>query len=226
MITIVCGENIVASRAYYSDKIDNFKRKGIEIVNIDPTELKSLIHGHAEKTLFGSTTVYTTQKLIKTFARKKKDLNDVLDQLSTKDLTLIVWEDGISKRDSGITANVFIKEFRPEKNIFKLLESCYPKNLKEFICSLNEVRTKTNDFFIYLMLTRHIKKLLLYQLGIKPPNLVSWQETKLYDQQKHWSKDKLLDFYSKLILLDVLIKKGRTPYNVFSYIETLSVYYL
>ncbi|MEX1052691.1 MAG: hypothetical protein WEC80_02485 [Patescibacteria group bacterium] len=226
MITIVCGEDIVASRRFYSEKIDGFKKQGMEIINIDPMELKSLIHGYAEKTLFGSTTVYTTQKLLKTFARKKKDLNEILEQLSDKDLTLIVWEDGISKRDSGITANILVKEFKPEKNIFKLLESCYPKNLKEFIYSLSEVRTKTNDFFVYLMLTRHIKKLLLYQHGIKPTNLASWQEAKLYDQQKYWSKDKLLDFYSKLILLDVLTKKGKTPYSVFSYIESLSVYYL
>ena len=226
MITIVCGEDSAASRTYFSEKINEFKLKGIELVNIAPDDLIGLLHGYADRTLFGSTTVYTLQNLYKAFARKRKDLNNVLDQLSTKDLTIIIWEDGISKRDMGITAKIYIKEFRPEKNIFKLLESCYPNNLKEFVYTLQKVRNKTNDFFVFIMLTRHIKKLLLYQLGVKPSNLASWQEAKLYNQLKTWPNDKLLDFYDKLILFDVLTKKGRTPYSIFSYIETLSAYYI
>lgn len=226
MIAIVCGEDSSASRTYFSEKINEFKLKGVQMVNIAPEDLKGLLHGYADKTLFGSTTAYTVQNLHKAFAHKKKELNEILDHLSAKDISLTIWEDGISKRDMGITARVYIKEFRPEKNIFKLLESCYPNNLKEFVYTLQKVRNKTNDFFVFIMLTRHIKKLLLYQLGVKPSNLASWQEAKLYNQLKTWPNDKLLDFYDKLILFDVLTKKGRTPYSVFSYIETLSAYYI
>ena len=227
MITIVCGEDNSSSRLFYADKIKEFKERGFNIENIAPEELKNLKDGHSDKTLFGSTTVYSIENLHKAYTRRKKELNDLLNQLSgSKDLSLITWEDSISKRDLGVTARVNIREFRPEKNIFKLLESCYPGNLKDFVYTLNKVRSKSNDFFVFIMLSRHIKKLLLYQLDVRDPNLAPWQESKIYNQQKFWNYQKLLDFYNSLILLDVLIKKGKTPFNVFNYIETLSVYYL
>jgi hypothetical protein len=227
MITLICGEDSAASRIFFSEKLADLQKQGSQVVNIDPEALNDLIHGYTEKSLFGSMTVYSVQNLVKSYTRKKKQLNDLLTQLLTnKDLSIIIWEDSISKRDMGINANIIIKEFRPEKNIFKLLESCYPNNLNEFIYTLQKVRDKSNDFFVFLMLSRHIKKLLLYQHGIKPLNLASWQEAKLSNQAKFWSNDKLLDFYSKLIMLDVLIKKGKTPYNVFEYIETLTTYYI
>jgi len=141
-------------------------------------------------------------------------------------LVILIWEDSISKRDLGITADVRFKEFRPDKNIFKLIESCYPTNLKSFIYTLNEIRTKTNDFFVFIMLSRHIKKLILYQHGIMPTNLQTWQKIKLEYQQKYWKQELILDFYDKLITLDSLIKTGKTPFKVFDYLETLSVYYL
>ena len=227
MITIICGEDISSSRLFFAGEIANFKSKGFEVKSITSEELKYLESGYAYKTLFGSTTIYISENTHKSYARNKKALNTLLNTLSkNKDLVILIWEDSISKRDLGITADVRFKEFRPDKNIFKLIESCYPTNLKSFIYTLNEIRTKTNDFFVFIMLSRHIKKLILYQHGIMPPNLQTWQKIKLEYQQKYWKQELILDFYDKLITLDSLIKTGKTPFKVFDYLETLSVYYL
>ncbi|MFH1827537.1 MAG: hypothetical protein ABH812_03915 [bacterium] len=227
MITIICGEDTSSSRHYYADKINGFKEKGLSVENLTPDQLKSLKGGFIDKTLFGSTTAYVCQNAVKFYSRKKKDLNDLLNNLSKeKDLILLLWEGGLSKRNLGITSNIVYKEFRPEKNIFKLLESCYPKNINQFIFTLNSIKNKNNDFFVLLMLIRHIKKLILYQLGDKPKNLQMWQENKLNYQQKYWDKDKLLAYYDKLIQIDPLIKRGSSPYNIFKYIEIVSSYYL
>ena len=227
MITIICGEDISSSRLFFAGEIANFKSKGFEVKSITSEELKYLESGYAHKTLFGSTTIYISENTHKSYARNKKALNTLLNTLSkNKDLVILIWEDSISKRDLGITADVRFKEFRPDKNIFKLIESCYPTNLKSFIYTLNEIRTKTNDFFVFIMLSRHIKKLILYQHGIMPTNLQTWQKIKLEYQQKYWKQELILDFYDKLITLDSLIKTGKTPFKVFDYLETLSVYYL
>lgn len=227
MIQIICGEDNSSSRMYFADEIANFKSKGFEVKGIASEELKYLENGYIDKTLFGSTTIYISENIHKAYSRNKKTLNELLNNISkNKDLILLIWEDSVSKRDLGITASVNFKEFRPDKNIFKLIESCYPSNLKSFINTLNEIKAKTNDFFVFIMLSRHIKKLILYQLGIMPANLQSWQEIKLSNQEKYWKSDLIIDYYDKLIAIDSLIKTGKSPYTVFAYIETLSAYYL
>ena len=227
MITLVCGEDTSASRLYFANEIASFKSKGYIAKQIASEELKYLESGYEEYTLFGSKTIYTNENIQKAYIHNKNKLNDLLNTLSkNKELNILIWVDSVSKRDLGITAPINVKEFRPDKNIFKFIESCYPTNLKNFINTMNEIKTKNNEFFNFLMLSRHIKKLLLYQLGIKQPNLQRWQEIKLDTQQKNWKKEQLIDYYDKLIGIDSMIKLGKSPYSMFAYIETLSTYYL
>lgn len=227
MITIFCGEDNSTSRLSFSSEIASFKSKGYIAKQIAPEDLKYLKSGYEDYTLFGSRTIYTNENIHKAYIRNKAKLNDLLNTLyKNKELNILIWVDSVSKRDLGITAPIIVKEFRPDKNIFKLLESCYPSNLKNFVNTLNEIKSKNNEFFIFLMLSRHIKKLLLYQLGIKQANIQQWQEIKIDQQQKKWKKDKLIDYYDKLIGIDSMIKLGKSPYGMFAYIETLSAYYL
>lgn len=227
MITIICGEDNSASRLYFANEIASFKSKGYVAKQIASEDLKYLKSGYEDYTLFGSRTIYTNENIQKAYTRNRTKLNDLLNTLSkNKELNILIWVDSISKRDLGITAPIYVKEFRPDKNIFKLLESCYPTNLKNFIHTLNEIKTKNNEFFIFLMLSRHLKKLLLYQLGIKQSNIQQWQEIKLDQQQKNWKNEKLIDYYDKLIGIDSMIKLGKSPFGMFAYIETLSSYYL
>ena len=227
MITLVCGEDNSASRLYFASEIANFKTKGFVAKQIASEDLKYFESGYEDYTLFGSRTFYINENIQKAYTRNRTKLNDLLSTLSkNKELQVLIWVDSVSKRDLGITASINVKEFRPDKNIFKLLESCYPTNLKNFVNTLNEIKTKNNEFFIFLMLSRHIKKLLLYQLGIKQSNIQQWQEFKIDQQQKNWKKEKLIDYYDKLIGIDSMIKLGKSPYGMFAYIETLSAYYL
>lgn len=227
MITLICGEDNTASRLYFVNEISNFKNKGFEPKYLESEGLKYLIDGHEEYSLFGSRIVYTNENLHKAFTRNKKGLNYLLNTLlKHKELNVLIWEDSISKRNLGIDANIIIREFRPDKNIFKFIQSCYPTNLKNFLNIMHTIQTKNNEFFIFLMLSRHLKKLLLYQLGIKQAGMQNWQEAQIDIQQKKWKKEKLIDYYDKLITIDSLIKLGKSPYNIISYIETLSAYYL
>lgn len=227
MITLICGEDNSASRLYFASEISKFKSNGFEPKQIPSENLKYLVNGHEDYSLFGSRTIYTNENIQKAYTRNKPKLNELLNTLNkNKELNILIWIDSISKRDLGITAPVNIKEFRPDKNIFKFIQSCYPTNLKNFLNILNDIKTKNNDFFIFLMLSRHIKKLLLYQQGIKPPGLQNWQDYQLDQQQKKWKKEKLIDYYDKLISIDSLIKLGKSPYGMFAYLETLSTYYL
>jgi len=227
MLTIICGEDSISSRDYYVKEVNKYKELGLEISNIYPKEIKNIFTGVSVQSLFGQNIIYCTENLNKFINKKNISVLNILKEISSdKNLILLDWENEISKRDLKYSEKSRIIEFRPNKNIFKLLESCYPANLKEFLSILNEISHKMSEYLILIMLIRHIKKLLLYKINGKVENLAYWQLKQIAYQSKLWSKDALIVFYDKLINIEILEKIGKNPYSVKNYIELLSVYYI
>jgi hypothetical protein len=227
MLTIICGEDNVNSRNYFLNELKKLKESGNEIKNIYPKEIENIFTGVSVETLFGQQVVYAVENLNKYINKKSKSIIDILYKIAGDEKTILIdWEDETQKRFLKYTDKVKIVEFKPDKNIFKLLDQCYPSNLKEFISTFSQIVQKTNEYFILIMLTRHIKKLLLYKINIKPQDVAYWQEKRLIYQSKFWLKETLINFYNKLIDIEVSEKIGKNPYGIKNYIEMLSCYYI
>ncbi|OGK18389.1 hypothetical protein A3G67_03815 [Candidatus Roizmanbacteria bacterium RIFCSPLOWO2_12_FULL_40_12] len=226
MLTIVCGEDTVASRAYFQEVIETYKKKDYEVLKISPDQLPDVQQEHFESlSLFGLKKVYFIENLNKTLKRGGSDkLLKTLETLG--DTPLIIWEDGVSKRELKLQKAGSVKEFKPGENVFKLLDSCYPKNLRSFLLMLDELATPQNEMFLFIMLQRHMRNLVLVATGNPPSSLQSWQVGKLKGQSSHWETNSLLDFYDKLINLEIGLKSGKGSYTLKKGIEMLACYYL
>ena len=77
-----------------------------------------------------------------------------------------------------------------------------------------------------IMLTRHIRSLLAIRLGEVPARMQSWQVGKLKGQAFRWETKNLLDFYEKLLSIEVRLKTGKSVYTVGESLSLLSCYYL
>ncbi len=226
MLTIICGEDSLASRTYLREVIETYKKKDYEILNLSPDELTTIPQEDSETlSLFGLKKAYLIENLNKVLKRSRSDkLIKTLEGI--KDLEMVIWEDGVAKRELKLQKAGAIKEFKPSDSIFKFIDSCYPKNLKVFLAMLDELTTSQNETFIFIMLERHIRNLALVASGNPPKTLQSWQIGKLKGQASRWSTESLLDFYEKLINLEIGLKKGTNAYSLKSSIEMLSCYYL
>jgi len=195
MITIVCGEDNISSRNCFLNEIKKYKNSGYDVKNIYPKEILNILTGISIQTLFGQNIVYTVENLNKLINKKNLKIVSVLKKISKdKGVHLVDWEDEVQKRGLKFADGAKVIEFKPSRNIFKLLDQCYPSNLKEFLTTYNQIINKTNEYFVLIMLIRHIKKLLLYKINQKPQNVAYWQEKKLIFQSKFWLKDKLVSF--------------------------------
>jgi DNA polymerase III delta subunit len=63
-------------------------------------------------------------------------------------------------------------------------------------------------------------------LGEVPPGMQSWQVRRLKAQASRWEAKSLLDFYEKLLSIEVQLKTGRSVYTVGESLTLLSCYYL
>src|SRR5438552_3178713 len=128
MILIVCGEDGVFSRNYFNELQQKYKDQGNDILKISPDDILNVNWDGVSKNLFGLKQVYTLENLNKNFSRiKNKRILDLLEKIGkSKEAILLIWEDGISAREIKFGKFGQLKEFKPSKNVFKLLDSCFP----------------------------------------------------------------------------------------------------
>ncbi len=229
MLTIVCGEDSPTSRNYFLSLKKKYLADNCEVKNITSEELTEIHRWLADTpSLFNKKRVFFIENLNRKI-NKKTNLKyvSILEKLiKDKEIMVIDWENGLTGRELKISQGIIIKEFKLPQNIFQLLDACFPSNLKKFLNIFNSLPEDIEDPFIFTMLHRHIKKLLLVKNKINPPKLAGWQLRKLELQTKFWSTDKLISFYDALYRLDISIKTSKSPYSLRQSLNLLVCYYL
>ena len=229
MLTIICGEDSVESRRYFIDQQRLLKEKGFEIVNVDYHQVLELDEtGNSESSLFATKRAYFTQSLNKKIFKKMSEKNEkkIKAIVDSKSIQVYDWEEETSARDLKTIKGAVVKEFKPSQTIFKLLDSCFPGNLKTFLSTLQTLSESTEDIFIFIMLARHIRNILSVKMGEKIPKLASWQLGKLANQAKYWEEKNLINFYQGLHRIDLNSKTNGTPFTIKKSLDILVCYYL
>lgn len=234
MLTIVCGEDSVSSYNYYSSLKKTFQDKNYEIHDINSADLENINKWMGEsQSLFKQNKVFFTVNVNKRLSRKLNlKINRVVEKLiKDKTVEVITWEEELSSRElkfpkvSG-TVRYLIKEFKPSQNIFKLQDALYPGNLKSFLSILNQLTETVDENFVFIMLIRHLRNLLLVKTGQGNSKLQSWQIAKLKYQASKWPLDKLINFYDTFHKIDFSQKTSTNPYSLKKSLDILSLYYL
>lgn len=228
MITIVCGEDSVASYNYFYNLKKEFRKKEYEIYDIDPLKIDEIISWRSESpSLFANKKVFFIQNLNKKTNKKNlKQLKTINKLIDSRDIEIVSYEEETPARFLKFGEKAKIKEFKISENIFKLLDACYPTNFKNFVLLLNSVKANVDEIFIFIMLTRHIRNLLTIKIDPSSSKLASWQTAKLKHQAALWQLDKLINFYHSFHKIDLLIKTSSSPYSPCNSLDILSSYYL
>lgn len=228
MIQIICGEDIINSRNYFYELKKKYLSKRFEVTEISPMQITDIVKWLSESmSLFYEKRIYFSQQINKYIGKtNKSDFLDILSRISNLEhILLIDWED-TSSRFLKIKNIGQIKEFKPSTSIFKLLDICYPGNQKVFLQNLNMLLQTENENFIFVMIHRYIKNILLAKINNLPTNMSPWQKQKLIYQAKRWSTDLLLKFYQALYKIEISNKTGTNPYGVKNSLDILSCYFL
>lgn len=229
MLITVCGEDSTASRNYIHTLKQDYRKKDYDIVNTPSREILDVMKtGSHSLSLFEQKRVFFTEG-INTYIPRIRDKSTLkeIEQLSVnKEIEIINWEEGKSSRDLKTKLLGIIKEFKPDKTIFSLLDACYPSNLQAFVSTLNQVAGTQDEGFVYAMLCKHIRTLILAGSDALPASIPSWQRYKLVGQAKKWNLDKLVSFYEGLAKIDVSLKTSSNIYGIKKSLELLACYYL
>jgi len=228
MLTIICGEDNIASRAYLNQLKDSYINKNYEIREIQAKDITELTHQILDSpSLFANQCVYITENLQKKLSRKSnKSVFESIEAFVNKEGVLIDWEDSVSAREIKFKKYTILKEFKLSQSIFKLLDACYPENLSNFLRILDLIVENNDEIFIFTMLSRHIKNLVSVKSNATGNKLQKWQIYKLENQARHWTLKNLISFYDALFRIDLNQKTGKYPLSLKKALDLLVCYYL
>lgn len=220
MITILHGDNIVASRNRLKELSDEARLKKLELIRLDGQTLNQdeLIQALESSSLFGQERLVIIEKLSPAIKI------DYLFQHADKQI--IVWEpkaltSAVLKKLKTIK-NVNLQLFKTPAVIFKFLDSIKPGNNQSMLNLFHQCLEKDSVEMIFYMLCRRFSQLIqaLDQNGVHLQG-APWQIGKLKSQAKNFSLKSLLHLQQQLLSIDANIKAGRNIIPLSSQLDLL-----
>lgn len=231
MLTVIAGEDTAKAREIWGETIASYRDKGFLIESKQLKDLTEIGGDNGEAVnLFGQSPVYLFERLSKLAkGRTKTKEKELIAALGTTESVIVLdWEGGSSGYELGAfkkMASRFL-EAKPAGTIFDLLDACIPNNLRQFLKILDTTLLTQDEHFVYTLLIKHMRKVLLARLGGVDPKTPPWQRGKLVAQSKRFDEEKLFGLYEGLVKIDIAQKTGATPYSLRQSVELLVCYYL
>lgn len=231
MLTVIGGEDSVASRHKLQELKEKYKTQGYSIDDVPAGDVPDLLkNAEGVTNLFGQESIYIVEKLSSKYkGRTKTPYKEAVQEIAkSSTIHLIDWESGKSAYELSSLKRIATAfyEAKPSQSIFELLDNCYPGNLKTFLRSIDEVNQSQDIGFIYALLCKHVRKLILAQADALDSKTAPWQRGKLKSQAARWEEKNLLKFYEGLARIDISMKTSSTSYDLRDSLELLVCYYL
>jgi len=202
-ITVLYGEDIVASRARFGKIIDGVKKRGWDVVHINQKE--SLRDQLSSQMLIDSGSLYVIEDGGKIEERDWEWMKD-----ANLDLNLLIWQKGalVPCLKKNLPKETRYEVFEMPKLIFKLCETVWPGNVNVAIKLFHKVIETENVEFILAMLARHLRELWIVKNDPKNTNYLDWKRSKLKALSGKYEEWELKKVINELAKADIDAKTG------------------
>jgi DNA polymerase III delta subunit len=227
MITILHGDNFVASRNALKHQIDIFKSQsptanlGVKRFAANKLEAATLTQILESTSLFGQDQLLVISNLLGLPQSQSKDqLIKIL--LNNQNQPICLWEKktlSASLKKQFLKAT--IKEFKTPKIVFKFLDSLKPNNSQTSLKLLHQSYQKDAPELIFYLLGRRLSQLIQAKDSADVLKGAPWQINKLKAQAKNFTLNQLLNLHQKLLNLDLQIKTGQTDLSLSCQLDLL-----
>lgn len=212
MIYLFHGDHHLKSRNLLNQKIKNFKEENREIIRLPQDfKIEELKQALESSSLFGQEKAVILENL---FSKKGNNQEKIIDYLLGQKHFLpefVIWESKVlqSRILKKLPPFWKILLFKTPRLIFKFLESLKMASPKQSLKILTECLKTEEAEFIFYMLIRQIRLLVLAKENLLK-NSPPWQQAKFSRQAGNFTLKELLGLHKELLEIDRKIKTGKT----------------
>ncbi len=207
MITIIHGDDVVASRKFLNE--EKAKKKHVSFTeNYSVTDIAQALEG----SLFeeNETVVFIENLLGR---KKSKEKEEIITYITRQKINNIyMWEESIiPQKTLGIFTNINSKLFTLPKLLFSFLDTIAPNIGSKLILLFHRLTQQSDVDFVFAMIVRQFR--LLLAISDKDSidevkRLAPWQVSKLSKQGSFFTNAQLLSIYQKLLAIETSLKTG------------------
>jgi len=217
-ITVYCGDDIVSSRQAFNEQADSFGQEA-EVVRIDGKNLnEESFELLSAPSLFNQPRVLAIENLLA--GQKSQEKEKIVQKIaSLTQVSIIIWEaKEFSKTEQQkFSSNFVFKNFKLPSSLFSFLDFLAPDKTAENLKRLHQLTTEVEPAFIFLMIVRQIRLLILAS-GNEVSQMPPWQSQKLNKQALLFGK-RLPEIYKSLLEIDYRQKTSQTPFSLIDELE-------
>jgi len=217
MITIIHGDNIESSRNELTSIIASCKGKEIRRLDEKHLDETALIQAMESNSLFSTNVVVIIENLFTPLGRKTKRIKEftkIIDD-NTQSADCICWEPKELSKEvlSCFTSKIASKVFSIPKTIFIFLDTIKTNNAKTLLSMTDELFLVSAPELVWNMMISRMRQLIQIQSGETPAKLQSWQVSRLTNQARSFTMDKLLKSYKNMLDMEYALKSGLSPFT-------------
>jgi len=220
---ILHGDNLVASRKFLNEKINQAVASGSEILKLSGEKLTlgTLQQALESKSLFVTTRLVIIENLLSLPPSKTKNrLTNYLRKNFFENL--ILWEKKEIRSLTGFK-KATVRLFKLPTTIFRFLESLTPEGKEHSLSLLHTCLNQDSAEMVFYMLIRQLRLLIIAKdLGVRGlDKMADWQKTRLVRQAQKFRLSQLIVLYRQLLKIDYEQKTGRASMPLSSQLDLL-----
>lgn len=223
-IFVYCGDDIVSSRKAFLTHLEGLKKDNLEVTKVAAKELtlEFLEMLSAPTSLFGEKRVLAVEGLLS--GQKSREKETIIDKISRMtDCAVVVWEgkEYLKPDQLKYPKSFLFKNFKLPQALFGFLDSLSPAETRANLKYFHQVLETVDAAYLFLMLARQIRLLIMAKEEKCLFKLAPWQRSKLMKQSKAFELPQLLAIYKKLLLIDYQQKTSSLPLPIAQSLELL-----
>jgi DNA polymerase III delta subunit len=217
MITLLHGDNVEASRTELTTIIHAVKDKEIRTLDGKHLDENQLIQAMESGSLFGSTVLVVIENLFTPLGRKTKRIKEFTTILDSAGQTTdcVCWEQKQLSKEviDCFSSKITSKLFSIPKIIFTFLDNIRPNNMMGLESSLDELLKISAAELVWSMMITRMRQLIQIQSAVTPAKLQAWQVSRLTNQARAFTMDKLMKSYKSMLEMEYSLKSGTSPFT-------------
>lgn len=219
MITIIHGDDIVASRKFLNEE----KSKAENTKTFSGSYLLTDIIQTLEGSLFeGETSVFIENLLGKKKNTEKEEIISYLSKNASL-ANMYIWEDTeIPVKTLQVFKTAQNKLFKLPKLLFTFVDSLKPETGKNLIVLFHQLLDQTDADFVFAMIIRQFRLLIAISEDDsidEVKRLSPWQIAKIKKQKLFFTEEQLLLQHNKLFSIDSKLKTGTLSLSLIQAID-------
>ncbi|MCX8008136.1 MAG: hypothetical protein N3A54_00360 [Patescibacteria group bacterium] len=225
MIVLLHGDDMLQSREELHALKAKEKEKGKEIKTLDAKTINddASIQILSSHSLFGDRPVVIIENLFSSSGKKTARIQGIIERIQEygAETDIILWEEKeIGKSIIQLLGSkAIIKPYKLPTVVFTFLDSIRPKNARHTLSLYDALLKEKPPEFIYVMLYKRFKQLVLLRSGFSVNGLRPWQITRLTNQARQFTLEQLLSLYRHIRMLEYKRNSGQAEFDLKEAIE-------